>query len=44
MQNATNAVLFYAGASFTFKYASDTTGEDIFKAMFAMMFGAFSAG
>jgi hypothetical protein len=35
--------LYYAGAEFTFHDPS-ISGEDIFKAMFAMMFGAFAAG
>ncbi len=42
-QNAVWAILYYAGAMFIF-HDSNTTGEAIFKATFAMMFGAFAAG
>ena len=37
------ALLFYAGAEFTV-HDPNTSGEDIFKATFAIMFGAFAAG
>jgi ATP-binding cassette subfamily B (MDR/TAP) protein 1 len=36
-------VLYYAGAKFAYN-DPNTTGEDVFNAIFAMMFGAFAAG
>ncbi len=43
VQNAVFSLLYYAGAEFNY-HDNSTSGEDIFKAMFAMMFGAFAAG
>ena len=43
VQNAVFALLYYTGAEFNFN-DPNTKGEDIFRAIFAMMFGAFAAG
>jgi ATP-binding cassette subfamily B (MDR/TAP) protein 1 len=43
-QNAVSALLFYSGAQFVFHFPESNNGEDIFKAIFCMMFGSFAAG
>lgn len=42
-QNGVFALLFWAGAMFN-KDSGISSGENVFKATFALMFGAFSAG
>ena len=43
VQNAVFALLYWAGAKFVYDDPS-MSGENVFEATFAMMFGAFAAG
>lgn len=42
VQYAIYAVMFWAGAEFIHRY--QVSGEDVFLAMFVMLFGTFGAG